>query len=71
VTTTDTFTCGHCNCVVLVPAKADPAAIGGMCHQCMKLICPACVEAAVCTPFEAKLEAIERRADALRSYGLG
>lgn len=70
VETTDTFTCHHCNCIVLVPVKADPAEIGGMCYQCMKLVCPRCVAAAVCSPFEKKLEAIERRHDTLRSYGL-
>lgn len=70
VTTTDTFTCFHCNCIVLVPTKADPAEIGGMCHLCMKLVCPRCVAAAACTPFEKKLDAIERRYDTLRSYGM-
>jgi hypothetical protein len=65
----DTFTCFHCNRVVIVPLKADPVAIGGMCYQCMKLVCPGCVALGTCTPFEKKLDAMERRADALRSYG--
>ena len=66
----DTFTCHHCCKVVMVPVRADPAAIGGMCYQCMKLVCPGCVAKAECTPLEKWLEQQERRADALRSYGL-
>jgi hypothetical protein len=66
----DTFTCFHCNKVVIVPARADPARIGGMCYQCMHLVCPGCVAAGGCTPFEKWLDAMERRSDALRSYGV-
>ena len=65
----DTFTCFHCNKVVIVPVRADPADIGGMCYQCMRLICPRCADQGICVPFERKLELMERRADALRSYG--
>jgi hypothetical protein len=65
----DTFTCAHCNKVVVVPVRADPGDIGGMCYQCMRLVCPGCVAAGGCTPFERKLDLMERRADALRSYG--
>lgn len=67
----DTFTCFHCNKVVIVLPKAAPETIGGMCYQCMKLVCPTCVDLGTCTPFEKRLEAIERRADALRSYRVG
>ena len=67
----DTFTCFHCQRIVHVPPKADPAQLGGMCYQCMKLVCPRCVGLGDCSPFERKLEAMERRADALRSYGVG
>jgi len=67
----DTFTCNHCNKVVIVNAGERPEDIGGMCYMCMKLVCPHCVDAGACVPFEKKLEAIERREDALRSYGVG
>ena len=70
VTEHDTFTCFHCNKVVIVPARGDPANIGGMCFQCMHLVCPGCVAAGGCTPFEKWLDAMERRSDALRSYGV-
>lgn len=66
----DSFSCGHCCKVVFVPPKADPTTLGGMCYQCMKLVCPACVETGRCDPLEAKLEREERRYEALRSYGL-
>ncbi len=66
----DTYSCGHCQRVVVVPAKADPANLGGMCYACMHLVCPACVAKAECTPIEKWLEQQERRADTLRSYGL-
>lgn len=61
----DTFTCGHCNSIVHVPPRAAPENIGGMCRQCVKLICPTCVDLGVCVPFERQLE----RMESLRSYG--
>lgn len=57
----DTFTCGHCNCVKHVPPKTDAADIGGLCKQCMQLICPRCASIRHCIPFEKKLEMMERR----------
>ena len=70
VAETDSYSCGHCCKVVFVPTNADPTTLGGMCYQCMALVCPACVETGLCDPLEAKLERAERRYDALRSYGL-
>lgn len=65
----DTFTCAHCNKVVVVKPKCDPADLGGNCRLCMKLVCPRCVDLG-CTPFEKKLEQWEARDRALRSYGV-
>ena len=65
----DTQTCNHCNKVVHIKHKMDPADMGGLCKQCMKFICPKCVGFS-CTPFEKKLEAVEARERALRSYGI-
>jgi hypothetical protein len=65
----DTFTCGHCNRVVHVPPRCDPATLGGQCKMCMTLICPACAGKPGCDPFEKKLERMEARGRALRSYG--
>ena len=64
----DTFTCFHCNTVVKVKPKCDPAEIGGMCKICMKMICPSCVGMG-CKPFSKKLEEWEARDLARRSYG--
>lgn len=65
----DTFTCNHCNKVVFVKPKCDPADLGGMCRICAKMICPTCVDLGVCDPVEKKLEREEARYHALRSYG--
>ena len=65
----DSFTCFHCNSVVHVLTRQDPTTIGGLCKQCMKLICPKCTDEGSCVPFEKKLERWEARDRALRSYG--
>ena len=65
----DTFTCHHCNRVVHVKPKMDPTDLGGMCKLCMKMICPKCVGFG-CTPFEKKLDIMEARDRARRSYGV-
>lgn len=62
----DTFTCFHCNSKVNVPLKADPSEMGGLCKNCMKLICPKCLDKG-CYPFEKKLERAENRDRFLRS----
>jgi hypothetical protein len=66
----DTFSCGHCGNVRHVRVKERPEDIGGLCKQCMKLICPACVDTGRCDPLEKKLERMEKRDRALRSYGI-
>ena len=38
----DTYTCFHCCRIVHVPVRADPANIGGLCKQCMGLVCSRC-----------------------------
>ena len=65
----DTFSCSHCNRIVHVKPKADPADMGGLCKCCMRLICPACVGKA-CDVLERKLERQEASYQARRSYGL-
>ena len=57
----DTYLCEHCNCVVHVPARADPSTMGGFCRQCMGLICSRCVGKRTCTPWERKMEEAEAR----------
>ncbi len=63
----DSFTCGHCQFVVFVPPKADPAAIGGLCKQCMTLICPTCVDRMVCVTWEQMIEMQEAKGRTYRS----
>ena len=66
----DTFTCGHCQFLVHVPPKADPADMGGMCKCCMRLICGKCVDKGTCTPWEKAIEASEARDRFRREAGL-
>lgn len=57
----DTYTCSHCQRIVHVPVKADPSEIGGLCKQCMGLICPVCVDKRTCTPWERTMAENEAR----------
>lgn len=65
----DTFTCIHCNAVVHVKPKVPMDEFGSMCRNCMKMVCPKCADGP-CVPFEKKLELMEARERALRSYGV-
>jgi hypothetical protein len=49
----DTFTCGHCQAIVIVPARAS---VGGYCRVCNRLVCEKCASAQRCAPFEQQLE---------------
>jgi len=64
----DTFTCFHCNTIVVVKPKCDPCDLGGLCRICDKMICPKCVDLGSCTPFEKKLERQEAIYHNRRSY---
>lgn len=66
----DTFRCGHCQKIVLVKPKSDPAAAGGLCKICMRLTCPRCTDKGHCKTWEDKMFEEEAREIALRSYGL-
>lgn len=66
----DSFTCCHCCRVVWVRARERAADVGGFCRCCNKLICGPCADEGSCTPLEKRLQAEERRADTLRSYGM-
>jgi hypothetical protein len=65
----DTYTCKHCNRVIHVKPLAPMDDFGSMCRNCMKMVCPTCADGP-CVPFEKKLEQMEKREIALRSYGL-
>jgi len=65
----DTFTCRHCNTVIAVEPKMDPADMGGLCGVCSGLICPACVGRG-CDEIQRKLDRWEASYHARRSYGL-
>ena len=56
----DSFTCAHCNRIVVVKPKCDLTDLGGFCRLCIKMICPACVDIGSCDPFEKKLERQEK-----------
>ena len=65
----ETFTCQHCNKIVLVTHRCRPEDLGGRCTCCGGLICPACTGKG-CDHIEKKLERAESKFAALRSYGL-
>ncbi len=62
----DTFTCHHCQFVVHMKPFATLSNSNGLCRQCWKPICTACVRLGTCTPWEAQLEQIEARDRLLR-----
>ncbi len=62
----DTFSCQHCNHVVVVKPYCDAADAGGLCKQCMGLICGPCVDAGECTPLLKRIEQMEDRGRFLR-----
>lgn len=65
----DTFTCSHCQKVVIVEFKANPDDLGGFCRLCMKSVCPNCVGKG-CHPFEKKLEEMEAKDRFQRALGV-
>ena len=66
----DTFTCVHCQKVSGVQPMQKPEEIGGLCKQCMGLICASCAGEGTCRPWEEQMDEREAKANALRSYGL-
>lgn len=66
----DTVTCFHCCRVYHVTPNTDAADLGGLCKQCMQLICSRCVDKGVCTPWEKRLDEELSRQAARRSYGI-
>ena len=66
----DTYTCGHCNRVMHVKPRCDPADLGGLCKKCMELVCPRCYGKGTCTPWEQEMLRREASYEALRSYGM-
>lgn len=65
----DTFTCAHCNKIVIVKHKSRPEDMGGLCKICMGLTCPQCTGHS-CRPFEEQLKKWEASDAARRSYGI-
>lgn len=55
----DTFTCKHCQRVMIVLPKAKPEDVGGFCKLCAALICPTCVGLG-CKPYEEEMRELEK-----------
>lgn len=62
-----TFTCVHCNCVVIMEHRATAAESGGWCMNCGAAICPRCANDPTCFPFLKRIEIEERRDRMLRA----
>lgn len=65
----DTFTCIHCNSVVIVPPKASASDMGGWCMMCAKPVCKRCAGKG-CSPFLKQIEKSEARDRMLRAIGV-
>jgi len=71
----DTYTCGHCQRIVIVTARVAPEDMGGICGACKKLICPVCyhkrtVLLEACETWEAMFDRMEARAKFLKDAGI-
>jgi hypothetical protein len=65
----ETFTCAHCQHVVVVKSRATPDELGGRCGHCDAMVCPACARVGRCVPFERRIEQYEQRMRLLRQVG--
>lgn len=65
----DTFTCAHCQEVIVVKLRAAPEEMGGRCHHCDAMVCPGCAVTGRCEPFEKRIEEYERRHRFLSQVG--
>jgi hypothetical protein len=67
----DTFTCYHCQRVIFVQPRQDPATLGAVCKGCMRLVCAICADARdrgdPCTPWLRQMEIQEERAISRKS----
>lgn len=66
----DSYSCKHCNRIVLVKPRCDPADVGGLCKVCMGLTCPECTAKGTCVTWEEQMKRIENRDRFLRQAGL-
>lgn len=66
----DSYTCFHCQRVVMVQPRQKGEDVGGYCGVCKKLICPVCVGKGSCNPWQEQMAKIEARERFLRSAGL-
>ncbi len=64
----ESYTCGHCNKIVVVPHKERAENMGDICHGCMHLICVDCIGRG-CRPIEKWCEQEEARARFRRELG--
>lgn len=69
VTEYDTYSCKHCGSIRHVRPRQRPEDIGGLCKQCMGLICPYCVDEGRCTPLEKRIQEAEERDYRRRQWG--
>lgn len=66
----DSFTCFHCQQIMMVKPRQKPEDLGGLCKVCMQLICPACVGKMTCDPWQKKMERMEAKDRFLRQAGI-
>lgn len=57
----DTFTCSHCQRIVMLHDEQGRQIDSVLCMRCDKRICVPCAEQARCDPFEKKLSRMESK----------
>lgn len=65
----DTTVCCHCNKIFHITPGCRPEDLGGFCRLCMLVTCPKCADGE-CTPFERRLDEMEKRDYVKRQYAL-
>ncbi len=63
----DTYTCRHCQRIVMVKPMCDPMDLGRRCGGCDGLLCRRCSALDGCSHIEKRLAQMESRAAALAS----
>ena len=65
----DTFTCPHCERIVIVQPFEDPSVKSGFCLKCYRHTCRWCAQTD-CVPWEKVMEKMEARDRLLRACGV-
>ncbi len=66
----ETHTCFHCNAVMDTKVQDTADSVGGYCPRCNSVVCKACAQKQVCTPFVDQIDKNLRQQARRRAMGL-